>query len=390
MNEPCASVSDASYLYATLTAGSSLPCYRLQLCIWLWPHARRDDVRQSGRSLQVGLIFSISAIHPFKTRMTLPQPADASHRYTYVTAEDVAGRYFNSPSLEKDQLVWVLTSQGKRKKKQSSARSKEHDQRCDADASNANGDEDSSSGIRTELFLRARVVSQDAASDDEPRVLVRYPKGSTYHVRKSFLLPVLEPGVVTSDRLVLVVPETPEYRRASVVHTCVGESFLEIGSDYGISVDRVRKALSEVGAVPLVATATGDASQTVAAKEEDKNDDGSGTNRVACLGVDKSPESIEIAMKRYQDTTFSTEDALTDEGTAKMRALCKQKLVGGYPNVVAIDINGNRLLDHVVECVERVMNPGDDVVLGRDWDLPRLIIVKSRFLHEEVKRQQSR
>ena len=204
----------------------------------------------------VGLILR----HPNQNQtMTLPQPADASRRYTYVTAEDVAERYFNISSLKKDQLVWVLTSQG-RKKKQGGASSKGHDQGCDANASNAIGDEDSSSGIRTELFLRARVVpeskqddagttresGQDAASDDEPRVLVRYPKGSTYHVRKSFLLPVLEPGVVTSDRIVLVVPETPEYRRASVVHTCVGESFLEIGCDYGMCVDRVRKALSEV------------------------------------------------------------------------------------------------------------------------------------------------
>ena len=340
--------------------------------------------------------------------MTLPQPVDASRRYTYVTAEDVAKRYFNSLSLKKDQLVWVLTSQGrkkKRKKRQVGASSTGHEQRCDADASNTNGDEDSSSGIRTELFLRARVVDlseskqddagtirasgQDASIDDEPRVLVRYPKGSTYHVRKSFLLPVLEPGVVTSDRIVLVVPETPEYRRASVVHTCVGESFLEIGCDYGMCVDRVRKALSEVGAVPLVTTAAGDASKTVTAKEDDNDKDGSGENLVACLGVDKSPESIEIAEERYPDTTFSIEDALSDEGTAKMRALCKQKLVGGHPNVVAIDINGNRLLDHVVECVERVMNPGTDVVMGENWDLPRLIIVKSRFLYEEVKRQQS-
>ena len=139
----------------------------------------------------------------------------------------------------------------------------------------------------------------------------------------------------------------------------------------------------------MVATAAGDASKTVTAKEDDNDDNGSGGNLVACLGVDKSPESIEIAEERYPDTTFSIEDALTDEGTAKMRALCKQKLVGSHPNVVAIDINGNRLLDHVVECVERVMNPVDDVVMGENWDLPRLIIVKSRFLHEEVKRQQS-
>ena len=310
---------------------------------------------------------------------SLPQPADASRRYTYATAEDVAERYFSTPSLRRDQLVWVLTSQGR--------------------------------GIRTELFLRARVVSDESTKqddgnadvtspmtnlDDEPRVLVRYPKGSTYNVRKSLLLPVLEPGVGgASDRIVLVVPETPEYRRAAVVHTCVGETFVEIGCDYGMCVDRVRKALTEVGAVPLVAS--GDERENgnnrdVSAKDSDddgENDDND-SSRVACLGVDKSPESIEIAVERYPQTLFSIEDALSDEGTAKMRALCKQKLIGGYPNVVAVDINGNRLLDHVLECIKRLMNPGDDVVLGKDWDLPRLIIVKSRFLHEEVKRRQGK
>ena len=87
--------------------------------------------------------------------------------------------------------------------------------------------------------------------------------------------------------------------------------------------------------------------------------------------IDKSPESIEIAVERYPQTLFSVEDALSDEGTTKMRALCKQKLIGGYPNVVAIDINGNRLLGHVLECIKQIMNPGEEVVLGEDWDLPR-------------------
>ena len=30
------------------------------------------------------------------------------------------------------------------------------------------------------------------------------------------------------------------------------------------------------------------------------------------------------------------------------------------------------------------MNPGNDVVVGGGWELPRLIIVKSRTLFEEV------
>lgn len=349
-----------------------------------------NDGMSKSEILQNPLIscFSANRIPPFKpfkpfilrpasamATSPLPQPADASRRYTYATAEDVAERYFSTPSLRKNQLVWVLTSQGR--------------------------------GIRTELFLRARVVSESTKQNDgdvdataprneEPRVLVRYPKGSTYNVRKSLLLPVLEPGVGASDRIVLVVPSTPEYRRAAVVHTCVGETFVEIGCDYGMCVDRVRKALTEVGAVPLVASGNereNGNDRDISAKDggDGKNDDAcSNSSQVVCLGVDKSPESIEIAIERYPQTLFSVEDALSDEGTAKMRALCKQKLIGGYPNVIAIDINGNRLLDHVLECIKRLMNPDEDVVLGKDWDLPRLIIVKSRFLHEEVKRRQGK
>ena len=92
---------------------------------------------------------------------------------------------------------------------------------------------------------------------------------------------------------------------------------------------------------------------------------------------------------RYPDTCFSIEDALTEKGTAQLRGLCKQKLIGGHPKVVSIDINGNRALPAVIECVHNVMNPGDDVEIGMDWELPRLIIVKSRMLHEEILRRQS-
>ena len=89
-----------------------------------------------------------------------------------------------------------------------------------------------------------------------------------------------------ASKIVVVTPETPEYRRACVVHTCVGESFLEIGCDFGPTVDRVQKALTEVGAVPRVA---GDNVMRPTTARD---------GRIACLGIDKSPESINIAVKR--------------------------------------------------------------------------------------------
>jgi hypothetical protein len=79
-------------------------------------------------------------------------------------------------------------------------------------------------------------------------------------------------------------------------------------------------------------------------------------------------------------------DALTVEGTKQLRSLCKNHLIGSYPTVVAIDINGNRDVSDVINCVNQVVQPsGDDVILGSDWKLPRLIIVKSRYLFQAMK-----
>lgn len=59
--------------------------------------------------------------------------------------------------------------------------------------------------------------------------------------------------------------------------------------------------------------------------------------------------------RRFPECTFSVQDALSEKGTAKLRELCKEKLVNGYPTVVAIDINGNREVPAVLQCIENVM-----------------------------------
>jgi len=81
------------------------------------------------------------------------------------------------------------------------------------------------------------------------------------------------------------------------------------------------------------------------------------------------------------------EDALTPDGTRKLRTLCRD-ILGRHPTVVAIDINGNRDIVDVIECLSQVIRPkGDDVVMNFNWELPRLIIVKSRFLYKAMKEQ---
>ena len=241
----------------------------------------------------------------------LPQPSDPSSAYNYVAYDEVAAEYFDTTTYEKDQLVWVLSSSGRRGKKKSEMNddSGNKDGATGGDDGACDGAGEDERGVRTHLFLRARVVSDPGYSasrptgkqqggsnnsissnsskkDEEPRVLVRYPKGSTYNVRRSFIIPVLESGVV-NERIVVVAPETNEYRRTAVVHSCVGESFLEIGCDFGPCVDRVRKALTQIPAVPMHS-----------AGKNSTEPVGKGPGKVSCLGIDKAPESIEVATKR--------------------------------------------------------------------------------------------
>ena len=84
------------------------------------------------------------------------------------------------------------------------------------------------------------------------RVFVRYSKGATYRVRAYNLLSVLEPSVHKDalPPLVVVTPETHIYRRIAKVHTTPEDSFMEIGCDYGITVDKIQTSIEEAGDVP--------------------------------------------------------------------------------------------------------------------------------------------
>lgn len=95
------------------------------------------------------------------------------------------------------------------------------------------------------------------------------------------------PGEFTLPPLVIVTPETHIYRRIARAHTTPDDSFMEIGCDYGITVDKIRKAMIDAGDVPLVWPIEGDVSEI---SEEVK--------KCSCLGIDRSQESIGIANER--------------------------------------------------------------------------------------------
>lgn len=173
-----------------------------------------------------------------------------------------------------------------------------------------------------QLYERARVGL--VPEDDEPdRVTMRYPSGKTYRVRKTNLMPVLEHHC----RLILVASETNDYRRMATVHTTKEDHFMEIGCDFGILVDSVDSKTR--------------------------------------LGLDKSEESIRIARERYPNRNFLLGDVFGDDLDINLES----------PSVIAIDINGNRLLPAVLDCIQ----------LAVDRWSPRLIIVKSRELYTRLK-----
>ena len=225
-------------------------------------------------------------------------------------------------------------------------------------------------------FRRARVVSDNNNNNnnnnnsDDERVLIRYPKGSTYRVRRTNICPVLE----HEKGLVLIYPETPAYRKSCVTHTYQNDRFLEIGCDFGPTIDKVQRGLQQGGIVSM------DANQNEKQPIDEEVPPMEKT-KVQCLGIDKSQVSIDIAKERYPHCYFTLEDALTVEGTQQLRQLCQDVMLGGYPTIVAIDINGNREISAVMQCINHLMNP---INPPDGWVLPRLIIVKSRLLHHAM------
>ena len=339
-------------------------------------------------------------------------------------------------------LVWVLLSRGKKKSMihptkvngnafalHKKRRDKKNKQPIDVETYNAEiictNDEDElgvdNDGViqkqnysRKEFFLRARVVSDDEefiignnCNDDcnnptttlmekhnSRHVLVRYEGGTTYHVKAYNLIPVLEPSLqllnpntsLLPKHIALVVPETSTYRRLAKIHTTPQDSFMEIGCDFGITVDRVRESLVMAGNVPRDWQTPSSSSSEQEKSVCDDNNNNNNENetkditKVTCLGVDKSKDSIDIANQRYPRSKFLLGDVLVPNEMSSVRISCEQCLNGLAPSILCIDINGNREIEGVLACLTMVMN--------EPWvRMPRIIIVKSRFLYWEMKRQ---
>ena len=291
--------------------------------------------------------------------LQLPQPYWKGMWYRYITGEALE-QLLSCPSFYLGQNVWVCKSKGAKKS-------------CQAELS---ASPKAPSQHRHELFLRAIVMD---IPEDKDRVRVKYPQGSTYLVQPQFLIPILDASYIRnsvatslkcdaseSEAMVLVYPETAQYRRACTVHTAPSEHFVEIGCAEGITCHRVY----ERSQYPT--------------RSQDR----------IVLGIDKSSFSIQVAQTKYATSPnlhFVTFDILQSKEEVDSIVTEKNTIIHNILHqlrrrdptdppsehramVVAVDINGNRDLDPVLQCIQILM----------ERLTPRLIIVKSRSLHNAL------
>lgn len=176
-------------------------------------------------------------------------------------------------------------------------------------------------GNRGKLSCRAKIMHPEGAD----RIRVQYSNGSSYAVHTHLLEAILQ-----ETNQIVVYPETDLYRRGCVIHTGEEDAFVEIGCGDGITCDRVKK---------------------------------SGAESRAVWGIDKSDSCIESATKKFPNCNFSKLDVLETSS------------LPDTPDVVAIDINGNRELDAVLQVLS---------VTVTVWK-PHLVLVKSRTLYHGLK-----
>ena len=304
-------------------------------------------------------------------------------------------------ALPANTLCWVLFSKGKGNRKQllDRARVVGPEETAEKDPSNIDTTKNDNDNHSPSNSPSKKKQKKQTTTDDD-RILVRYSKGSTYHVKRENLLPVLP---ASTTPLVMVIPETRLYHRWTVVHTQANDAFCEIGCDVGILVQRVWKhserrqhvwgldkgpegiasaqerypemaSQFRVWNVPLEAFA-----------KDDDNKKEEGDTNVATETNDDVTNAADATKEDEQQTVVSSRISTTNTNSTKPPLpmdLFPNDIVNTDDKaqsinsslVVAIDINGNRELEAVRQCLQLVI---------QEWK-PRLIIVKSRALYADL------
>jgi hypothetical protein len=276
------------------------------------------------------------------------------NEYRFYRYEEVEEKWLSPCALKPGTLCWVL--RGRRSKK--------------AKNNNNSQPQQQQQQQRNILFQRAVVVETTTTSqeeDDDDRILVRYPMGSTYHVRKMNLWPILQ-----ESSMVLCLPETLLYRRWAVACTQANDRFVEIGCDVGILVHRVHAHSNCPQYVWGLDTCRASIQQAERRFPEchfrqwrvpllldnDKvigNNQGNDDNQLPIVESKRSTPPLPDDL--FLDTNHDHNPQ-------------------GNNLVVAVDINGNRELSVVQQCLQIVI---------QEWK-PRLILVKSETLYQELAR----
>jgi hypothetical protein len=167
------------------------------------------------------------------------------------------------------------------------------------------------------------------------RLRVRFlGDSSRAHIRPKMLVP--HPS---SERALYVAPTTDLYRRFAKTQGTAEDVFIEIGSDFGQTTAIIRDR-----SCPHV------------------------------VGIDKSNSHIEEARVRYSQCTFVAADVLKNPESLRecVAMFPKTEDDGERECVCFIDINGNRPLEAVQQCLEIV-----EASLK-----PKVIVVKSKEMYK--------
>lgn len=190
------------------------------------------------------------------------------------------------------------------------------------------------------VFARGTVETfvQKVESKYAGRMLMRFSDNSSAHIRPRMLIPCL--NCTTARVTVRVVTETTDFYRR-MAKSCISASdfCIEIGSDFGVTTEVIAQSCRKV------------------------------------VGVDKSKSSVIKAREQYPLIPFLCCDVFREPDRLKMLH-AEDKVDGGEGiNVAFIDINGNRPLPAVLECVDLV-----ERLLA-----PRIIVIKSKELFQVEK-----
>jgi hypothetical protein len=221
------------------------------------------------------------------------------------------------------------------------------------------------------------------------RYRVRYEDGSHYHCRAGAIRP-LYGSTGNPKTTIIVTAKTTHYRQLARLQLFPGESVLEIGSDLGACTAVLAESTN--APMPTHCHSSGEG-------KCDQDDDKSPWHPVGvavgrAVGIDKSPQSVVEARRRFPGVPFHCVDVLTTPGV--LRRLGSLASIDPPPNfskislsivgeaeaavapvcggssfdAVFIDINGNRMIEAVAEVTRLVCRD----LAHRP---PRLIVVKS-------------